>query len=102
MLFRSKIRGAARPVPVRVSATSTSGATTATVVLKATGESAATAQALATAVGLIGEAEPGVWLPEQAFTPASFLDELISGTDMTIAWSGLADHGRLTRDGMAS
>lgn len=90
-----RLRGTARPAPVRVSATAKAGHTTATVLLEGMGESAATAHALATAASLIGDTEPGVWLPEQAFTPGTFLDELATGTDITITWSGVRDEQRL-------
>ena len=91
----TKLRSSSGRAPVRLSATSTAGDATATAVLETLGESAATAHALATAAGLIGEAEAGVWLPEQAFVPATFLDELTTGTDITNTWSGATDEQHL-------
>ncbi|MFV2063548.1 MAG: hypothetical protein ACC726_08540 [Chloroflexota bacterium] len=90
-----RLSGTARPAPVKISATARAGDLTATILLEALGESAATADALATAVSLIGEVEAGVWLPEQAFDPSTFLGRLTTRSDMTITWSGTGDEQRI-------
>lgn len=82
-----RLFGAARPAPVKISATARAEDLTATVLLEAVGESQATADALATAASLIGDVEAGVWLPEQAFDPRTFLDQLTTDSGITISWS---------------
>jgi len=82
-----KLFGTARTAAVKVSATARSADVSVTILLKALGESQATADALATATSLIEEVDAGVWLPEQAFDSSTFLDHMTTDSDVNIMWS---------------
>ena len=81
-----RIRGDAGLAPVAASATAHNGDISATALFMGVGESAATAGAVAAAASLVGDIEAGVRLPEQVFDPDTFLEQLSSGTDMSISW----------------
>lgn len=86
-----RLRGNAGLAPVALSATATNGNSAATVLFAGIGESAATADALAAAASRVANIDAGVWLPEQAFDPDSFLKELAGHTDTTVTWPGPDD-----------
>jgi saccharopine dehydrogenase-like NADP-dependent oxidoreductase len=81
-----RLRGDAGLAPVALSATATNGTSASTVLFQGVGESAATANAIAVAAARVGSINPGVWLPEQAFDPESFLKELATHAGTTVTW----------------
>ncbi len=81
-----RLRGDAGLAPVALSATATNGSSTSTVLFAGIGESAGTADAVAEAASRVTNIDAGVWLPEQAFDPDTFLKELAAHANTTVTW----------------